>query len=58
MISFPGTAQGVKFTGSAASAAAAPAQAVCINLNFNFVFIGCFAFTKKVHGLLFDLCFF
>jgi hypothetical protein len=56
VISFPGTAQGVKFT--AASAAAAPAQAVCINLNFNFVFIGCFVFTKKLHGLLFDLCFF
>jgi hypothetical protein len=48
MISFPGTAQGVKFTGSAASAAAAPAQAVCINLNFNFVFIGFFCFYKKV----------
>jgi hypothetical protein len=56
VISFPGTAQGVKFT--AASAAAAPAQAVCINLNFNFVFIGFFVFTKKLHGLLFDLCFF
>jgi hypothetical protein len=46
VISFPGTAQGVKFT--AASAAAAPAQAVCINLNFNFVFIGFFCFYKKV----------
>jgi hypothetical protein len=51
MISFPGTAQGVKFTGSAASAAAAPAQAVCIDLTFNFVFNG-FVFPKNLHGLL------
>jgi len=35
MISFPGKAQGVKFSGSA-PAAGAPAKAVCISLNFNF----------------------
>jgi len=55
MISFPGKAQGVKFSGSVAPAAEAPAKAVCIALNFNLLccFI-CLLFllcVVELHGL-------
>lgn len=42
--SFPGHAQGVRFSGAAAPAEAAPAKAVCFFLNFIFC---CCLFSKN-----------